>query len=72
MLTFSNYFCNIAVLRCILFQGVSIDIEPVERFANGVLVLHLEALNPTLFHGLNRQRGNVNGGYIDALFLQDK
>ena len=42
MLPFSNYFDIISVSCCLLFQGVSIDIEPVKRFSNGVLVLHPE------------------------------
>ncbi len=43
MFTFSNHHYDIAILRCLLSQCVSIDIEPVKRFANGVLILHSEA-----------------------------
>ena len=50
MITFSNYLCNIAVLRCFLFQSVCIDIKPVKRFANGVLILHSETMFTVIVH----------------------
>ena len=56
MLTFRSHLYDIAALRCFLFQGVSIDIEPVKRFANGVLILHSETMFTVIHHFI----GNIN------------
>ena len=50
MLPLGNYLCNIAVLRRFIFQGVSIDIEPIEGLSDSVLVLHLEAMFTEIIH----------------------
>ena len=50
MLTFSYDFDSIATSPCFLSQGIGIDVKPVKRFANGVLVSHLETILPVITH----------------------
>lgn len=44
MLTFSHDLNGISILWSFLYQSVSVDVEPVKGFADGFLILHLEAL----------------------------
>ena len=50
MLTFSHDLYSISASPCSLFQGVSINIEPIEGFAYGVFIPHLETMLSIITH----------------------
>ncbi len=50
MLTFSYHFDCISISHSLFFQSVSVNVKPVKRFSDGVLILHPEAMLSVIAH----------------------
>ena len=61
MFTFSHYFNNISPSSRFFSQSVSIYVKPVERFSDGVLVLHLETMLSVIAHVFGQFNDTVLG-----------